>query len=93
MWVSYQFSRVRLSKKCPGHYKCWSSCAFSLTLTAMETRNAMKRNWDVEELIEHFTLLPQAWWQRWQDRTAWRQGAVTIYPLQKTVKRLRKGYV
>ncbi len=51
----------------------------------------MKRNWDVEELIEHVTLLQGK--QRGRDRTTWRQRAVTIYPLQKTVKRLRKGYV
>src|SRR5450759_1621083 len=25
----------------------------------METRTTMKRTWDIEELIEHFTLLPQ----------------------------------
>jgi hypothetical protein len=45
--------------KCPGHHKCWASCAFSLALTKMETRNAMKHYWDIEELFEHFTLLPQ----------------------------------
>jgi Domain of unknown function (DUF4158) len=25
----------------------------------METRNTLKRTWDIEELVEHFTLLPQ----------------------------------
>src|SRR6266567_3933820 len=38
-----------------------ASCQFSKSgaCREMETRNTMKRTWDIEELVKHFTLLPQ----------------------------------
>jgi hypothetical protein len=53
----------------------------------------MKPNWDIEALIKHCTLPPQVLVAEVAGRKRLETArAVRVYPLQKTVKRLRKGY-